>query len=223
MSRVENRTGPLLGRGRTGSFSGVNDRWEHPHSIAYQWFWAVSASGESGRRRTSTPLNATTNHQFGGFQGCDALDQAGVARISGLAALLPPVSAWLGNATAVAALSASARCPLVGPVRGEGDILLGGAGSDTFTGRAGNDIIDGDKSLEVHITVRTDPAVATSEIGRTDLMANVATSGHFGPGTTGMTLQQAVFAALVDPATWSQSGRSSARPSRPQTAGRRCR
>ena len=30
-------------------------------------------------------------------------------------------------------------------------------------------------------------------------MENKATSGNFGPGTTGMTLQQAVFAGLVDP------------------------
>ena len=30
-------------------------------------------------------------------------------------------------------------------------------------------------------------------------MENVAKSGNFGPGTTGMTLQQAVFAGLVDP------------------------
>src|SRR5471030_2035688 len=134
-----------------------------------------------------------------GFQGCDALDQTGVARIKGLAALLPPVSAWLGSSAAVAAISASGGCPLVGPVWGEGDILIGGAGSDTITGRAGNDIIDGDKSLEVHISVRTNPADPASEIGRTDLMEHPATSGNFGPGTAGMTLQQAVFAGLVDP------------------------
>ena len=30
-------------------------------------------------------------------------------------------------------------------------------------------------------------------------MENKATSGNFGPGTAGMTLQQAVFAGLVDP------------------------
>ena len=30
-------------------------------------------------------------------------------------------------------------------------------------------------------------------------MEHIATSGNFGPGTAGMTLQQAVFAGLVDP------------------------
>jgi Ca2+-binding RTX toxin-like protein len=134
-----------------------------------------------------------------GFQGCDALDQAGVARIKGLDALLPPVAQWPGTAAAVAALSVPGFCPLTGPVWGEGDILIGGGGSDTITGRGGDEIIDGDKSLEVHISVRTDPANPVTETGRTDLMENKATSGDFGPGTAGMTLQQAVFAGLVDP------------------------
>jgi Ca2+-binding RTX toxin-like protein len=132
-----------------------------------------------------------------GFQGCDALDQAGLDRITGLAALVGPLTG--GDASTVAAASASGRCPLVGPVWGEGDILIGGTGSDLIEGRAGDDIIDGDKSLEVHITVRTDPANPATEIGRTDLMEHAATSGSFGPGTAGMTLQQAVFAGLVDP------------------------
>jgi hypothetical protein len=85
----------------------------------------------------------------------------------------------------------------VGPVWGEGDILLGGPGSDNFTGRSGDEIIDGDQELRVAITVRN---AAGAEIGRTDLMEHAATSGTFGPGTTPtMTLQAAVFAGLVDP------------------------
>jgi Ca2+-binding RTX toxin-like protein len=135
----------------------------------------------------------------GGFTGCDAIDQAGLDRIPGLEAILPPVSAWLGNAADVAALSASGTCPLTGNVWGEGDILLGGPGSDTITGRSGDEVIDGDRELRVAISVRTNPADPTSEIGRTDLMESKATAGNFGPGTTGMTLQAAVFAGLVDP------------------------
>ena len=68
----------------------------------------------------------------GGFQGCDALDQAGVTRIKGLDQLLPPVAAWLGTAAAVAAISIPHQCPLTGPVWGAGDILMGGAGSAPF-------------------------------------------------------------------------------------------
>ncbi|WP_221177033.1 peroxidase family protein [Nocardioides pocheonensis] len=132
----------------------------------------------------------------GGFQGCDAVDQAGLNRITGLAALLPPVAQWPGTAADVAALSASGRCPLSGPVWGEGDILLGGPGSDTITGRAGDEIIDGDQELRVAISVTDGNG---NELGRTNLMEGLPTSGNFGPGTAGMTLQQAVFAGLVDP------------------------
>ena len=140
-----------------------------------------------------------------GFAGCNVLDADGVARIAGLNQLVTsfptPLQPIIDN-------SAAGRCPLTGvgatatdagTVWGEGDILLGGAGSDTITGRGANDIIDGDKSLAVRISVRTDPADPATETGTTDLMEHKATSGDFGPGTTGMTLQQAVFAGLVDP------------------------
>ena len=132
----------------------------------------------------------------GGFTGCDAIDQAGLDRITGLADLLPPVADFPGTAAETASLSASGACPLEGKVWGEGDILLGGPGSDTITGRAGDEIIDGDRELKVAIAV-TDGAGTV--FGRTDLMEHAATSGNFGPGTTGMTLQQAVFKGLVDP------------------------
>ncbi|MCW2601473.1 MAG: heme peroxidase [Frankiales bacterium] len=131
-----------------------------------------------------------------GFTGCDVLDQAGLDRISGLAALLPPLT---GDPAPVIANSAPGYCPINGNIWGEGNILLGGAGSDTIEGRGGNDIIDGDKYLAVRISVRTNPADPATETGTTDLMEHAATSGNFGPGTAGMTLQQAVFAGLVDP------------------------
>ncbi len=132
-----------------------------------------------------------------GFTGCDVLDQAGVNRISGLSNLLPqPLT---GDPAPVIAASAAGTCPTSGPIWGDGDILLGGGGNDTITGRGANDIIDGDQSLNVRISVRTDPANPASEIGSTDLMENKAVTGTFGPGTAGMTLQQAVFAGLVDP------------------------
>ena len=168
------------------------DRWQETEADSGSRFNDV-IKGQDGVLSTPRLVGG------GGFQGCDAIDQAGLDRISGLANLLPPVSAWLGTAAETTSLSASGRCPLVGPVWGEGDILIGGAGSDTITGRAGNDIIDGDRYLSVRISVRTDPADPATEIGTTDLMEHAATTGNFGPGTTGMTLQQAVFAGLVDP------------------------
>ncbi|MEP7193083.1 MAG: peroxidase family protein, partial [Actinomycetota bacterium] len=134
-----------------------------------------------------------------GFIGCDALDQAGIDRIAGLGNLVTPTMMTTPAAT-VAAASATGFCPLVGNVWGGGNILLGGAGSDTLEGRGGDDIIDGDRSLGVRISVR-DPLEQATEIGSTDLMEHAATTGSFGPGTGGMTLQQAVFAGLVDPGT----------------------
>ncbi|MFM6852184.1 MAG: peroxidase family protein, partial [Terrabacter sp.] len=128
-----------------------------------------------------------------GFAGCDVLDQAGLDRISGLQPLLPALT---GDAAPVVAASAAGFCPVTGPVWGDGDILIGGAGNDTLQGRGADDIIDGDKALSVRISVRD---AAGAELGSTDLMEGTAKTGNFGPGTTGMTLQQAVFAGLVDP------------------------
>ena len=86
-----------------------------------------------------------------------------------------------------------------GTVWAEGDILLGGGGSDTLEGRDADDIIDGDRALQVRISVRTNRADAATEIGSTDLMEHQALTGNFGPGTTGETLQKAVFDGDVDP------------------------
>ena len=81
-----------------------------------------------------------------GFTGCDVLDQTGVDRIAGLAALLPqPLTGDAGPV--VAAVAKPGGCPLSGPVWGEGNILLGGNGSDMLEGRGANDIIDGDRYL----------------------------------------------------------------------------
>jgi Ca2+-binding RTX toxin-like protein len=127
-----------------------------------------------------------------GFIGCDVIDQAGVDRIAGLSALLPPASLTTDPATVVA-VSAAGSCPVHGNVWGEGDILLGGAGSDTVTGRGGDDIIDGDRELTVRISVRTNPADPATEIGSTDLMEHTYRAGST------HTLQQDVFAGVIDP------------------------
>jgi Ca2+-binding RTX toxin-like protein len=132
-----------------------------------------------------------------GTSGCDVLDQAGVDRIPGLAAIVPqPLP---DDPAPVIAAAASALCPISGSTWGRGDILIGGARSDTLEGRGGDDIIDGDRFVQARLSVRDafDPGV---EIGSTDLMERKAIFGDFGPGTTNMTLQQAVFSGLVNPA-----------------------
>ena len=134
----------------------------------------------------------------GGFVGCDVLDAAGVARIVGLDALIPATSLTLDPAPIIAN-SFTNHCLVTGNVWGEGNVLLGGAGSDLLEGRGANDILDGDRYLNVRLSVRTNRADPLTETGTTNLMGNTATTGNFGPGTTGMNLRQAVFAGLVDP------------------------
>ena len=86
-----------------------------------------------------------------GFAGCDVLDQAGVNRIAGLSAIVPqPLTE---SAAPVIANSAAGFCPVTGPVFGAGDILLGGAGNDSITGRGADDIIDGDRELTTRISL----------------------------------------------------------------------
>ena len=129
--------------------------------------------------------------------GCNALDQAGVDRISGLAEIMPALTT---PSAPIIASTATLDCPLVGDVWGMGNILLGGGGSDLIEGRGADDIIDGDRYLNVRLSVRTDPTDPTTEIGTTDIFEHTAAAGgSFGEGTAGMTLQQAVFAGLVDP------------------------
>ncbi len=169
-----------------------------PPTVANRDSWqeteAVSGSAHDDVIRGDDTTPSTVGGP--GFTGCDVLDQAGVDRIQGLGALLPPLTTLSGP---VIAASKAGFCPIHGPVWGAGNILLGGAGSDILEGRGGDDIIDGDRALTVRISLRTDPADPSTEIGSTDLLEHTALTGDFGPGTAGMTLQQAIFAGLVDP------------------------
>lgn len=140
----------------------------------------------------------------GGFIGCDVLDQAGVDRIAGLDDLLPP-SALTTPLAEVAANSVigPGECPgLEGSVWGAGNILLGGAGSDLLEGRGADDLLDGDAFLSVRLSVRT---AAGEEIGSAgvDGAGQSAMASQYlrdvNGNLTGPTLQQDVFAGVVDP------------------------
>jgi Ca2+-binding RTX toxin-like protein len=71
----------------------------------------------------------------------NVLDSEGIARIGGLKELLPE------GATSF----------------GAGNILLGGSGSDQIWGNGADDIIDGDKWLNVRLSVRSDPSDPATE------------------------------------------------------------
>jgi Ca2+-binding RTX toxin-like protein len=135
-----------------------------------------------------------------GFIGCDVLDQSGVNRISGLDPLLPALSTPLAT---VVANSASRDCPILsGPVWGDGNILLGGAGNDVIEGRGADDVIDGDRYLNVRLSVRNDAGVEIGSASVDGPGQSAMTSQYLRDASgalTGPTLQQAVFAGTVDP------------------------
>ncbi|WP_202984840.1 hypothetical protein, partial [Klebsiella pneumoniae] len=54
-----------------------------------------------------------------------------------------------------------------------GNIILGGSGSDLLEGRGGDDILDGDKWLNVRISVRANSGGTGPEIASFDSMADM--------------------------------------------------
>jgi hypothetical protein len=166
------------------------DRWQETE--------AVSGSGFNDVIKGDDLVPSTLGGA--GFTGCDVLDQAGLNRIPGLGAIVPPLT---GSLQTVVDNSAAGECPLSGPIWGEGNILIGGGGSDTITGRGGDDIIDGDRQLTVRISVRapgTGPLASRPEIGSTDLMEKQFARDPITNALTGPTLMAAVAAGTVNPA-----------------------
>ncbi|GAA2721565.1 peroxidase family protein [Cellulomonas aerilata] len=91
------------------------------------------------------------------------LTAAGIARVAGLAGVLPPnVTSFTG-----------------------GNILMGGAGSDSIEGRGGDDVIDGDAYLNVRISVRNQVAEPSTQVETFERMRDVQArvlSGEINPG-----------------------------------------
>jgi beta-lactam-binding protein with PASTA domain len=90
-----------------------------------------------------------------GVANAHVLTAAGIARISGLAALLP------AGATEFAG----------------GNIILGGRGADLLEGRGGNDIIDGDAWLNVQLQAPGRPAVDSLHAYKEDVFAGLLNPG----------------------------------------------
>ncbi|HET8795391.1 MAG TPA: FG-GAP-like repeat-containing protein, partial [Arthrobacter sp.] len=103
----------------------------------------------------------------------NVLDDAGIARIAGLADLLPQ-----GTAT-----------------WGAGNIIVGGDGSDILEGRGGDDIIDGDATLHVRLSVRTnpsDPATETTSAASLDELQEDLLAGTIDPASIVAVLEMRV-------------------------------
>ena len=68
---------------------------------------------------------------------------------------------------------------------GAGNIILGGDGSDIIEGRGGDDLIDGDRSLNVRISVRENADGTGAEIASFDSMVPLVPfmlNGTYNPG-----------------------------------------
>ena len=94
--------------------------------------------------------------------GGHALDADGIARLAGLADILPPGTT----------------------VFGAGNILLGGAGSDEFEGRGDDDVIDGDRWLRVQLEAPVPGGGGTLQrVDNINSLAAAVFSGLINPGT----------------------------------------
>ena len=138
----------------------------------------------------------------GGFIGCDALDQNGLDRITGLDAIVPP----LARRSAAHATSSRAQRRT----------------SARSSGRTGEKATSSSVVVEVtsskaaaattsSTATGTSTSISASELASTRTAKrpaprsappicseHTAVSGNFGAGTAGKTLQQSVFAGLVD-------------------------
>ena len=115
-----------------------------------------------GDDRTDADLGGAKEHQ---------LTPEGIARISGLAGLLPAGTTSFNT----------------------GNIIIGGAASDLIEGRGGDDIINGDAWLNTRISVRANADGTGAEIGSAEGMGRA-----YLPGST-TTLRTAVLAGTVKP------------------------
>ncbi|WP_294172139.1 peroxidase family protein, partial [uncultured Sphingomonas sp.] len=140
---------------------GVTASLATPNSTAaFETVEGLSGTRFNDRLTGSDVTSATIG--AAGFRG-SVLDAQGIAAIDGLQTLL---------GSGVTSF-------------GAGDILLGGDGSDLITGRAGNDIIDGDRWLNVRISVRENSDGTGREIGSANSMGELQSrifNGTINPG-----------------------------------------
>ncbi|MHB2170170.1 peroxidase family protein [Alsobacter sp. R-9] len=108
---------------------------------------AAGADAEAGADGATPGLAETT--LFG-----DELTEAGLDRIAGFRQLMVQAG-WTTNTTPVNSETQV--------VYADGNVLMGGAGSDTITGRGGDDVIDGDSWLNVRINVTIGNVVYTTD------------------------------------------------------------
>lgn len=148
---------------------------------------------------TNLPTGAAGGEGAGGIIGGPATDsmllQKNVALINGLQELLGKPAVADGEAV------------VFNPQTGA-DILIGGGGSDRITGKAGNDLIDGDAWLNVRVSVRskTDPNVEIRSVESIAELKDDMLAGRINPGQLRIVreiLQSTTKATDIDQAIYS--------------------
>jgi Ca2+-binding RTX toxin-like protein len=112
---------------------------------------ALSGWDKNDTLRGDDTVPALADLELHGPAGANMLRADGIARISGLASLLPPGAKEFGA----------------------GNIIIGGSGSDRIEGRGADDILDGDAWLNVRLSVRTDAADPATETRSADSLAEL--------------------------------------------------
>lgn len=136
----------------------------------------TAAANADAEAPAGAPITAANEGVF--FN--DGLDAAGIARIAGLDQI---VSLASGQQFFEA-----------------GNILLGGAGSDTLQGNGGNDILDGDRWLNVRISIRN-PADAGQEMATADSLKHVFddSAANQARGWAGKSLFELMIDRVISP------------------------
>jgi Ca2+-binding RTX toxin-like protein len=113
---------------------------------------------------------------FGDILRGDDVDAAALAGVTATGNVLTNIGLITGLQALLGAGAASF---------GTGNIILGGDGSDIIEGRGGEDLIDGDRSLNVRISVRANPDGTGPEIRSVNNMTELITdmlAGTYNPG-----------------------------------------
>ncbi|PXW53723.1 hemolysin type calcium-binding protein [Methylobacterium sp. B4] len=148
----------------------------------------TAAAAADAEEPAGAPVTAANEGVF--FN--DGLSQAGIDRINGLRQVL-------GSLVAAAPVGATAAQREALIAFDKGNILLGGAGSDTLQGNGGDDVLDGDSWLNVRISIRN--AANTAELATVDSLKHTfpASATNLPAGWAGHSLFELMVNRVVSP------------------------
>ena len=184
----------------------LRDRFDHVEALSGHHFNDVLDGDDRGHLHGEGVVARTQDDLFAD----DILTQEGIDRIAGL-------NDWFGGArqTLFGGATPLVTGSEVATSFRDGNILMGGDGNDTITGRGGYDLIDGDAYLNVRISItidgvhysaeslNTDSAVAGPYAGRVYAMVGNNPTGEVnfaaGPAFGGRSLHSLLLDRTINP------------------------